>query len=244
MNFTKPEQKNRLEVSGGYAVWCIYSRSKILFTLEFGKTTAAPSASSSSECLSSDEGYVGSYSDGYDFNHKLAQNAASSSRRSQQDTVHIQIPALFGEDAPDADPGPDQLELDQKFFPKLDAAVADSETCVLFEDAFSASFGAESRVHLEQLSHKILSDKLSAELVDETEMAGGDWRKVLLKRARDAAKQGELWVEDERDLNAYLNEIDLNVNYCQSDQVYLNSWTHHCDIDQCLKFSSSYTAFN
>lgn len=208
--------------------------------------------SSSSECLSSDEGYVGSYSENhYEINkiNRTCQNLVnimSSLDKPLEENACFQIPALFVLEEQIESTGligSDELDLCEKYFPKMDDLNVFSAKLVLYDD-LASSFTLESLIEIEQLFKQILDERLDAQKKDETDMASHNWRRVVEKRQMSAAIQCELTFEDQCDLNAYLNEIDMNLDYSRLDQVYLNSSNLNNDLDQCLKFSHNKMAFN
>ena len=212
----------------------------------------AACTSSSSECLSSDEGYVGSYSDNYyeinkiNKNNQNLVNIMSSNDKSQEENGCFQIPALFVQEETIESTGlicSDELDLCEKCFPKMDDVNVFATKVVLYDD-LASSFPIESLIEIEQLCKKTLNERMDADKKDETDMASSNWRQVVEKRQICAAKQGELFFEDQCDLNAYLKEIDMNLDYSQLDQIYLDSSNANTDLDQCLKFSHNKMAFN
>ncbi|CAF0746810.1 unnamed protein product [Brachionus calyciflorus] len=228
----------------------------------------SPCTSSSSECLSSDEGYVGSYSENYESNKKRQVQLYNQHQnlilylynngllypnlieQSQDDeNINIEIPALFevenksDENISNLLVNDDQVEIETnlKIFPK-DSEIKEIKN-VLFED-LSASFLLDSTEEIEKLSQQVLNEKKDEENLDECEMATTNWRKIVEKRKLNEIKSREFSLEDECDLNAYLNEIDMNLDYSQLDQIYLNSKMIFLDVDQFLKFRNNKMAFN
>lgn len=83
------------------------------------------------------------------------------------------------------------------------------------------------------------------EELDEMEMRTVNWRQLLDKRTRLERYKRMVYEEDDIDLCAYLNEIEMNLDHFQSGDV-LCSDNDHEDvlIDTLLKFRTNNMAFN
>jgi hypothetical protein len=93
----------------------------------------------------------------------------------------------------------------------------------------------------DELLTKLSSIRLERQRQYELEMYTRNWRLILERKQRDEAKQRESSAEDSVDLDAYLNEIDMNVEYYHRDE--LKSELDFID-DLKLRFSSARAAFN
>ena len=261
------------------------------------KLTAHLSSSSASDCLSSDEGYFGSYTDKKNLNKQtLAANSSSvqqplafnqqnqvillkyllqNQHMTQLNNLHdsslpesphttssevsneVDIPNLnifnsvkseedaelayllqqLNEDSTDEQPGLSEdsntfdifnlmSKSEKKLTAQLDSTAADSE---------------ELQKEIHAILEAQMKERAEQERLDELEMQSRDWRRLLEKRARLAKHKHELSEEDQVDVSAYLNEIEMNLDYFQSSS---SSTDTDLFIDTLLRFSTNKMAFN
>lgn len=88
--------------------------------------------------------------------------------------------------------------------------------------------------------------RVEREKLEDAEMRSYNWRRLLDQRCRMEQFQRELSMEDHIDSNAYLNEIEMNVDHFQSAEDMLASMDQEEDmfIDTLLKFRTNRMAFN
>ena len=97
------------------------------------------------------------------------------------------------------------------------------------------------QLEADDLLTKLNSIRLEREKQDELEMYTRNWRFILERKQSDEAKQREFSAEDNVDLDAYLNEIDMNFEYYHRDE--LKSELDFVD-DLKLRFRNNKLAFN
>lgn len=135
-------------------------------------------------------------------------------------------------------------------------------SCLTGNDSCSCSFclfKMKSLDELDVLMRDLEKERSERTLIEEAEMKR-NWRYLLQKQSANALRRAEYERDDEIDLNAYLNEIEMNVDYSQYDCVY-QYWFNNfdkCDQqlnmemnqnlttveDQLLKFRNNRQAFN
>lgn len=249
------------------------------FAAQYPNTSSnlsSPCASSSSECLSSDEGYVGSYSDTsvqqqqqqisndqihffqylLSINHQFNNNNNNDQIElikpdSSQVEFEFKIPDLFTQK-----PELDDISLkffnlisensqNEDFLSTFDWLIPtdcgpSSPPCLCIDS--TCSFKLNTLDELERLNAAIAIDKREEDAQDEIELSNRlKWRGVVEKRKCREKKLKEFDEEDEVDLNAYLNEIEMNLDYIQFDHDYDKI---SIDLDQMLTFRSNKMAFN
>lgn len=90
---------------------------------------------------------------------------------------------------------------------------------------------------LEQIRRELEEQRESDRLETEDAMRKRDeWRRVVERLQRELATRREYAHEDSIDMNAYLNEIEMNIDYLQ--QMDLDY------VDDLLRFASNRNAFN
>ncbi len=90
------------------------------------------------------------------------------------------------------------------------------------------------------------TERAERERLEEIEMRTLNWRRLLEQRARIEQYQRELSQEDHIDCNAYLNEIEMNLDHFQSYDFSALSSQSDEDIliDTLLRFRTNRMAFN
>lgn len=88
--------------------------------------------------------------------------------------------------------------------------------------------------------------RVERERLEDAEMRSYNWRRLLDQRCRLEQFQRELSMEDHIDSNAYLNEIEMNVDHFQSAEDLRACMGQEEDmfIDTLLKFRTNRMAFN
>lgn len=89
-----------------------------------------------------------------------------------------------------------------------------------------------------QLMFDLFNRQVELEQLEELAMYGKNWRVILEQRRAKESQERQMAHEDHVDLNAYLNEIQMNVDYYQTDT---------CDesmVDTLLRFRDNEMAFN
>ena len=97
------------------------------------------------------------------------------------------------------------------------------------------------QLEADELLNKLNSIRLEREKQDELEMYTRNWRFILERKQSDEAKQREFSAEDSVDLDAYLNEIDMNFEYYHQDELKIE--LDFVD-DLKLRFRNTKSAFN
>ena len=104
-----------------------------------------------------------------------------------------------------------------------------------------------SNYELRQLCWEMNEKRLEKDRQMELELMNREsWRLQLRKLTNMKQFQLELNYEDDIDMDAYLNEIDMNLDYLQYDSIYLETSgdTLNDCVDQLLKFQNNKMAFN
>jgi hypothetical protein len=102
---------------------------------------------------------------------------------------------------------------------------------------------------IKQIVDETNERKCAEAQVDEREMKSSNWRAQLNKRTWIEGLKRESEHEDFVDLEAYLNEIEMNLDHLQHDSIYMSQTnevvaSETSNIDTWLKFSSNQMAFN
>ncbi len=82
------------------------------------------------------------------------------------------------------------------------------------------------------------------ERMDEEEMMTSKWRFILERKRRLELRKNELLREDEIDAQAYLNEIEMNLDYFTHEDLVSDMEDINFSMDQMLRFKTNTMAFN
>ena len=174
-------------------------------------------AATGSECLSSDEGYAGSFSESYLSEFRKSPRSLMKCAEVQEEPIHLGIFNGLTHETP-------KTLLDE---------ITLREQRSLFETIEEQKTLAE----LERIGEETALERTVSEKAAEEEMRVGDWRRCLERRSAEEKSRLDRMHEDELDLGVYLQEIDMNVTYFQSEPTD--------PTDPCLlKFASAQNAFN
>ena len=101
------------------------------------------------------------------------------------------------------------------------------------------------REKLQLIQEEINRLKAEQERMDEQDMMTCKWRFILERKRRLELRRRELCREDEIDAQAYLNEIEMNLDYfMHEDLENEREEDYNFAIDQMLKFRTNTMAFN
>jgi hypothetical protein len=123
------------------------------------------------------------------------------------------------------------------------AGIESSEYCCCHMDSECVCIRFKvNQVETKQLVFELFNRQVELEQLEMFEMYGNNWRAILDEKRAKENKDRQLAHEDRVDLNAYLNEIQMNVDYYQTD-------TDVCDdlsvsVDTLLRFRTNEMAFN
>lgn len=228
-------------------------------------TSSKKYLSSSNDCLSSDEGYVGSYSDtslnklnNKDENELTSLNNQSSLTDNNNSNLIVLNIFNTKQDNDDDELTMSTQSISNELDNELDYLVLTSTRLLnidLYESLNSAKtclecFNNELSTKcskccfddddLAQLVTQLSLKRVEKERELELEMRSINWRHLLDQQSRLNRMQKEFNDEDLIDLMAYLNEIEMNLDYFQADSTPSNDLF----IDDLLRFKTNRMAFN
>jgi len=88
------------------------------------------------------------------------------------------------------------------------------------------------------------TERTERERLEEIELRTLNWRRLLEQRSKIEQARLELNQEDQIDCNAYLNEIEMNLDHFQSYDLEASDPAEDILIDTLLKFRTNRMAFN
>lgn len=131
-------------------------------------------------------------------------------------------------------------------FNSMSNVTCETEWCSNFDDYSWTSINTDltKAEKLKMIQEEINRLKDEQERMDQEEMMTDKWRFILEKKRRLELRKNELEIEDKIDAQAYLNEIEMNLDYFTHEDLVSNVEDYNFSIDQMLRFKENTMAFN
>jgi hypothetical protein len=125
--------------------------------------------------------------------------------------------------------------------------ICSNEFSSSFENDYSWTFINTDLSKCEKL--RVIQEEINRlkdeqERMDEEEMMTSKWRFILERKRRLELRKNELLREDEIDAQAYLNEIEMNLDYFTHEGLVSDMEDINFSMDQMLRFKTNTMAFN